>query len=345
MAQFARPDSDIAVGLWTATPLWSKIDEATADDADLITSSNNSTSDICELGTSNVTDPAVSTGHIVRYRYKKSAAGGHTVNLRTRLLQGATQIASWTHNNISETFADATQTLSGAEADSITDYTNLRLEFQRSGDTGGAGGTRRSAIVSWAELEVPNAAVVVTGQAMLAGQGAADSAAFAKAFGLARIEGFGGTDAAARQNALAQALLTGQGRMDATALGLAFGAAGLAGAGVIDAAAARAVNAQAELIAGGWIDGAARATTFAHAELVAAGRLDAIGAPAVVASTGRITLADQAANGLTVGAVAAFHVVAADLAANGLAIADLAAASLAIADTAATGLAIGDQPA
>jgi hypothetical protein len=40
-----------------------------------------------------------------------------------------TQIAQWTHTAIAETITAAAQTLSGAEADAITDYTDLYLRF------------------------------------------------------------------------------------------------------------------------------------------------------------------------------------------------------------------------
>jgi hypothetical protein len=76
MAQFARPDADASAGSWTTAPLWSKIDEATASDTDFIFSNNNINGDVCEVSLSNVTDPAASTGHVVRYRYRKSASAG-----------------------------------------------------------------------------------------------------------------------------------------------------------------------------------------------------------------------------------------------------------------------------
>ena len=35
--RFLRPDSDLDAAGWTATPLWSKIDEVVPDDGDFIT--------------------------------------------------------------------------------------------------------------------------------------------------------------------------------------------------------------------------------------------------------------------------------------------------------------------
>lgn len=159
MAQFGRPDSDVTVNSWTATPLWQKIDESTFSDADFISGDNN-TNDSCEVGLSNVGDPLSSTGHVFRYRYRKSAAGGNARNITVGLYQGGTLIAEQTHNGISETFTAGSLTLTGTQADSITDYNDLRIRFTASGTTGGPGGNRRAVQVSWAELEVPNAPAV-----------------------------------------------------------------------------------------------------------------------------------------------------------------------------------------
>jgi hypothetical protein len=131
-SQFARPDGDVSAGTWTATPLFSKVDDDPADDGDFITSASAPVNDICELSLSNVDDPFASTGHILRVRRKKSAESTNQMDMRYRLLQGATEIASWTDDtNVSETaFAAAERTLTGGEADAITDYTNLRVEIR-----------------------------------------------------------------------------------------------------------------------------------------------------------------------------------------------------------------------
>ncbi len=106
------------------------IDESVIDDADYIQSGLSPVSaDISEVKFSSLTDPAISSGHVIRYRYQKDTTGGDTINLVVRLVQGTTVIASWTHNNI-DAVTTAEQTLSGGEADSITDYTDLRLRFE-----------------------------------------------------------------------------------------------------------------------------------------------------------------------------------------------------------------------
>lgn len=126
---FARPISDVSAGSWTTTPLYAKIDETVADDGDYIQSSQRPSTDVCEVRLNGLVDPAESGGHHVRYRYAKDSSGGDTVNLQVDLVENTTVRATWSHSNISSTPATADQTLSGAEADAITDYTNLRLRF------------------------------------------------------------------------------------------------------------------------------------------------------------------------------------------------------------------------
>ena len=135
MAQFARPDSDL-VNEWATSPAWSTMDEVSFSDADFAASNIAPTSDVLAVRLSDVEDPVSSTGHIVRYRYKKDAAGGSQINLTVELRQGYTNegsqgtlIATWSHTNISDTVTAAAQTLSAGEADSITDYTALVLRF------------------------------------------------------------------------------------------------------------------------------------------------------------------------------------------------------------------------
>jgi hypothetical protein len=123
-AQTAAPTSTISSGSWTPSTgatLYGTIDEAVADDADYdVDTSAGST---MEVKFATLTDPAVSTGHVVRYRIS-GESGTLTVSLR----QGAsTEIAAWAHTPPPATPTTFNQTLSGAQADSITDYTDLRL--------------------------------------------------------------------------------------------------------------------------------------------------------------------------------------------------------------------------
>lgn len=161
MAQFARPDGDITVSsgwAWGApgssglTNLYQVIDEVTPDTSDYIGSDTTSGSFYeCSLG--DVTDPGVSTGHVVRYSNSKSSSAGKTIDNLIELRQGATVIASWNHLNISNVATQHNQTLTAAQADAITDYTDLRL---RAAITISGGGAGRSLRFHWAEFEVPD---------------------------------------------------------------------------------------------------------------------------------------------------------------------------------------------
>src|SRR3990172_2350876 len=174
MAQFARPDSNVTQTSFTGG--FAEIDEAIASDADFAHGANNTAAEL-EVGLSNVTDPASSVGHIFRYRVAKTNAGavdggGNAVTVTARLMQGTTQRATDTAKTATGTWTQYAYTLSGAEADAITDYADLRLEFVTSA-SGGSPANRRGGAVSWAELEVPN----VPADTALAGSSASAAAA------------------------------------------------------------------------------------------------------------------------------------------------------------------------
>jgi hypothetical protein len=129
---YLRPDADITDGGWTNelgnnTDLYASVDETAANDSDYIQSSVNAVADVCRIRISN---PSTGVGapFKVRYRYQKQGSG--TADLTVRLFQGSTQIASWTHSNISATLGTVTQTLTGPQFASITDFSNLELELQ-----------------------------------------------------------------------------------------------------------------------------------------------------------------------------------------------------------------------
>jgi VanZ family protein len=99
------------------------LDETTFSDADYVYVNSDST---MEVKFASVSDPATSSGHKVRYRIKGNGVATITVSLR----QGAsTEIASWSHTTASTTTTAYEQTLTSGQADSITDYADLRLRF------------------------------------------------------------------------------------------------------------------------------------------------------------------------------------------------------------------------
>ncbi|MFC1624771.1 hypothetical protein ACFL15_00095 [Patescibacteria group bacterium] len=152
--QYGRPDGDITTTNWTTTPLWSKIEETPYSDTDYISATANLIS-TAEVSLGNVTDPVSGSGHTVRFRArvnKTSKAG----QMYVYLLQGGTTITSQVYDEtIGTSFTPLTITLSSAAADSITDYSDLRIRFYQTDITTGGNAYH----VSWAELEVPDAPV------------------------------------------------------------------------------------------------------------------------------------------------------------------------------------------
>lgn len=124
LTQVAHPSADVSTGLWvasTGSSLYTTLDEIVADDSDYDYTPNPST---MEVRFSSLIDPVSSSSHTVSYRIKGDGASTVTVSLR----QGSsTVISSWSHSPAPSTFTTYQQTLSGTEADSITDYTDLRL--------------------------------------------------------------------------------------------------------------------------------------------------------------------------------------------------------------------------
>ena len=121
--QLIAPISDIVAGAWTpssGSDLFSMLNEGTPEDTSYIVAS---TETYCEMRLGSATDPAVSTGHLLRYRLSLVGA-----SLRVSLKQGTTTIAYWDHTVISTTSFE--QTLTAEQADSITDYSDLRISFE-----------------------------------------------------------------------------------------------------------------------------------------------------------------------------------------------------------------------
>lgn len=141
MAQFARPSADTLIDNWEdeaggGTNLYTHIDEVSADDVDFLRTVVQPTNDVYVTKLTAVTDPVSSTGHTIRWRYKKDIAGGGSVTIVMNLRQDyvdessqGTLIKSFTSGNISDTWTTGQVTLTPGEADLITDYTNLYLRF------------------------------------------------------------------------------------------------------------------------------------------------------------------------------------------------------------------------
>ena len=142
MPQFGRPSADTNnPGSWTdqaggSTSIYTTIDETSPSDTDYVRSPLTPSASVYVTEYTNLEDPLSSAGHILRTRYAKSAAGGAQIDLIAQLRQGyvnegtqGTLIVARTFTNISDVFATDAYTLSGAEADAITDYTSLFLRL------------------------------------------------------------------------------------------------------------------------------------------------------------------------------------------------------------------------
>lgn len=142
MPQFLRPSTDTTREAWETeaggtTNIFQQIDESVANDADFIRSAVAPTNDVYATKLTAGEDPLSSTGHTVRWRYNKSASGGAQINLTVELRQGYTNEGAQgtliatvaTLTNISDTVTAGSYTLSGGEADAITDYSDLYLRY------------------------------------------------------------------------------------------------------------------------------------------------------------------------------------------------------------------------
>lgn len=204
MAQILVPTSDQAVGLWTTTPLWSKVDDNSTlnptGDGTVITSDNNTSPDNADLKLSSGTDPASSVGHVLRARWNKGASGGHVINAGARLYQGipgiGTLIATLSVSAIADVEVGSTYTLSAAEANAITDYAGLYLRVSRQGDTGGNPGNRRSLVVDLVEFEIPDAgATQHSASVAVSGLGAVSAAGVIESLAVVATSSVGGLGA------------------------------------------------------------------------------------------------------------------------------------------------------
>ena len=123
MTQFGQPISDITMdwSLSSGSNGWELVDGTTFEDTGRLSSSQSA--EVAEVTRTSLTDPAVSTVHIIRIRMQAVNGGGAGERLDFELRQGAsTQIALMNNQNANRgSFQTETLTLSAGEADSITD--------------------------------------------------------------------------------------------------------------------------------------------------------------------------------------------------------------------------------
>jgi hypothetical protein len=138
--QLLRPTADSVVGAYTTqaggtTDLYQTIDETTASDADYVQSALAPSSAVYRFKLGTGTDPNSSSGHVIRWRVGKSPSDGQVINATFRIYQGGgnsagagTLIKTATRNAVTS-FTTYEETLSGGEADTITNYADLYGEI------------------------------------------------------------------------------------------------------------------------------------------------------------------------------------------------------------------------
>ncbi len=156
MPVFAVPDGDTATGLGWTTSGFARLDEGAPGDDVVAGQSSNNASEFLDKSLTDETDPAVSTGHILRIRWR-SPSGNRTLNGFFELWQGTpgsgTLIATLNINDLPSTLQIDTVGLTGTETDNITDYTAIqgRVYYTYTG-----GGSASSFEVDFFELEIPS---------------------------------------------------------------------------------------------------------------------------------------------------------------------------------------------
>ena len=129
--QLGRPDQTISNIDWTAVGATSEhqaVNEATPNgDTDYILGSSKTAH--IEFGLPDFSDPEVSYGHVLHFTAQATGSGG-AEKARIYLFQGAVEIARGTFTITRDSYNTYSYTLSNSKADSITDYTDLRIQLE-----------------------------------------------------------------------------------------------------------------------------------------------------------------------------------------------------------------------
>ncbi|MEE9197949.1 MAG: LamG-like jellyroll fold domain-containing protein [bacterium] len=149
----AKPDQDITTANWTRSnsgiPFWDHVDDEPISPGDGQLLSGTTIGANLELGLEDLADPLSSTGHILRVRADKLEIIAGLVVLTVEIVEGST-VRSTDTMTLTTTETTFVRTLSAAEANSIGDYTNLRIRCRITTLTGD-----NLARIESAEFEVP----------------------------------------------------------------------------------------------------------------------------------------------------------------------------------------------
>ena len=126
MVQTALPTGTVSND-WTVTgAATANAALASASDSSLIETATEG--DLCRVNIATLTDPEVGTGHVIRFRAQATGSGGPE-RIEVLLFEGSTQRADSSNIAITRgSFNAYSYTLTETEADTITAYTDLRIE-------------------------------------------------------------------------------------------------------------------------------------------------------------------------------------------------------------------------
>jgi hypothetical protein len=154
--QDVKPDSDDSVGNWTATPLWSKVNDDS--DGTLISpplAVEDDTTEVFIVGLEvpqTDANPWVGQTMQTRFRAQANVANGGTVNGILELRQGVTVIITHSEATLSTSITWYTDTLTVAEKKNINDWSDLNIRFTAELNALGAAG--RTADINVYEVEL-----------------------------------------------------------------------------------------------------------------------------------------------------------------------------------------------
>jgi hypothetical protein len=174
MVQLAHPIADSTVTEWVEGVGDGDADAfdelSTLTDTDYwVTTDEKSGANVLECNVTPLTDPEVSSGHIIRTRVRKNASGGRQLDLEHALYENTTlRFIDTSNTDIGASFVTYAYTALAAEADAITDYSVLE---RRVGIYETGGGPPRVGHCAWVEFECPDAPGTPGGSLMLMGVG------------------------------------------------------------------------------------------------------------------------------------------------------------------------------
>jgi hypothetical protein len=132
-----RPSADITLGGWTndsgVASLYPSLNEASRNDATYIRSASNPSNDTSEVRL----DPSsILSDGTVKIALGKGVNNTIVIDMRVALVQGTTEIAAWNYPNVAYGVVLKTETLTGPQRASITDFTDLRIRMRATIGTG-----------------------------------------------------------------------------------------------------------------------------------------------------------------------------------------------------------------